>query len=180
MGTCVYDSSLLADCTTPVSSSYSSAASQQVSTQVVGTGCPSPSGYDIYGNFCPGVSFDQYGYPVGTQTGTVAANPVAGSVASSNGGTALSTSLLNFASAIAPTAIKAATGTSTTTGLILQTNPATGTAQYYNPATGLYVAGPVNTSGLAGLFTGTTGIILLIVALVIGFFAFGGKRRSSE
>lgn len=177
MGTCVYDSSLLADCTTPVSSSYSDASSQQVSTQVVGTGCPSPSGYDIYGNVCP----TQVAQVAATENAsTISANPVAGSVASSNGGTALSTSLLNFASAIAPAAIKAATGTSTTTGLILQTNPATGTLQYYNPATGLYVAGAVNTNGLAGLFTGTTGIILLIVALVIGFFAFGGKRRSSE
>lgn len=116
-----------------------------------------------------------YGDCTSPSSGAPAANPVAGAATTTSGGTSLGTSLLNFAAAVTPSAIAAGTGT--TTGLRLQTNPATGLSQYYNPATGQYVGSPVTSSGISTLFSGSTGFILIIVALVLAFFAFGGKKR---
>lgn len=109
------------------------------------------------------------------------ANPVANSAAHSSGSTALSgtSSLLNFFSAVAPASIAAATGTgtTTTTGLVQQLNPATGVLSYYNPATGQYTGVVPSSTGLSSLLTGGTGFIFVIVALVVAFLFFGGKKR---
>jgi hypothetical protein len=101
-------------------------------------------------------------------------NPVSSGMASSSGGTSLSAiigPLLNFGAVVT----KAVTGPTQQSGLILQVNPATGLQQYYNPSTGQYVGAPVQTSSIFG--GGSSGILLLFVALTIGFLAFGGMRR---
>lgn len=101
-------------------------------------------------------------------------NPVANSVSSPSGPSALS-SFFSFLGNVAPTITKAVTGTGTSTGLVLRVNPATGMQQYYNTATGQYVGGPVST-GIGGSLGGSS-MILVVFAIIIGFLAFGGGRR---
>lgn len=101
-------------------------------------------------------------------------NPVATGAATSNGPSSLNglfTSILNFGSTIA----KSVTGPSTSSGLRLQVNPATGLQQYYNPATGAYVGSPIQPSG--GLLGGSNSFLLVIAALVVAFFAFSGRKK---
>lgn len=113
---------------------------------------------------------------VGTPTGP--ASPVASS-AGGGGGTSILQSFLNFTSSVAAPVIGAATG-SQASGLVLKTNPATGLNQYYNPTTGQFIGSPVSstTSGLTSLFSGGGSLILVVVALVVAFFAFGFRKRS--
>jgi hypothetical protein len=61
--------------------------------------------------------------------------------------------------------------------LQLRVNPATGQQQYFNSTTGQFVGGPISntTPGLGGIFSGS--FLLVIVALVVAFFAFGGRKR---
>lgn len=102
-------------------------------------------------------------------------NPVVNSASQSNGPSALS-SIFSFLGSIAPTVTGAITGSSSTSSLRLQVNPSTGMQQYYNPATGQYVGAPISSTGSA---LGGSSLILIIFALVIGFFAFGGRKRLS-
>jgi hypothetical protein len=114
-----------------------------------------------------------------TTSAAVGTNPVAAQATSpaTNGGTSLSSSLLGFFSSVAPSAIKAATG-APSSGIVYQLNPATGTYQYYNTATGTYSpTNPTATTGISGIFSGSSSWILVVVALVVAFFAFGGRKK---
>lgn len=112
---------------------------------------------------------------------TMPNNPVAQQVGNpaTNGGTSIGQSILSFFTAVAPSAIAAGTGTPTVSGLRLQVNPATGQQQYYNPATGQYVGSSINTSSNS-LFSGVGGssFILVIFALIVAWFAFGGGKKA--
>lgn len=99
-------------------------------------------------------------------------NPVVASASTSNGTSALS-SFFGFLGNIAPTVAGAISG-NTTQSLRLQVNPSTGQQQYYNPATGQYVGAPVQSSGFN---LGGSSLLLVVFALVVGFFAFGGRKR---
>jgi hypothetical protein len=141
--------------------------------------------YDIEGNSVDCGGSDAVGYSAGVSTSDTGAglnftsnNPIVASASSSNGPSALSgafTSLLNFA----PTAIKSFTATSpAASGLRLQVNPSTGKTQYFNPVTGQYLAGEVNTSG--SLFGSTnSSFLLVLLAIVAGFFFFGRKQATA-
>jgi hypothetical protein len=106
-------------------------------------------------------------------------NPVAQAVGNpaTNGGTSLSAGILSFFTAVAPSAIAAGTGTTAVSGLRLQINPATGQQQYYNPATGQFVGSAVGTSS-SSIFgsVGSSSFLLVIFALIVAWFAFGGKK----
>lgn len=112
-------------------------------------------------------------------TPTQSTSPVA-TAAGNGGGSSIIPSLLNFTSSIAAPVINAATGTQAS-GLVLKVNPATGLQQYYNPLTGQFSGAPISstTSGLTGLFSGGSSFILIIVAVVIAFFAFGFRKRAA-
>lgn len=153
---CVYDDTLQDDCTTPITAFGPSPL----------IGPPSPN--------APTPNPDYNFVPI-SDTSDNPGNPVAALAGSSSGSSSLGQSVLNFFGAITPTILKATTGTGATTGLRLQVNPATGQSQYYNPATGQYVGGPVNTTG--NFFSGNSGFLLIIIALVVAFFAFGGRKR---
>lgn len=140
--------------------------------------------YDIEGNTVDCSSGDAVGVSQGVSAGdsgagltltsgvTNTSNPVAAQAGASSG---VFQSLLNFGTSLAPTISKAISGNnSVTSGLRLQVNPSTGQTQYFNPATGQYLAGSVNTS--SSLLGGNTGFILLVVAVVVGFFAFFGRK----
>jgi hypothetical protein len=102
-------------------------------------------------------------------------NPVSTMAGSSSGGSALSSilgSVLNFGSSVIRTVNSPSTSSS---GLQYKLNPATGQYGYYNTATGTWSASP-NTTGLSGFFGGSGSFILLILAVIIGFLAFGKKR----
>jgi hypothetical protein len=152
---CVYDDTLADDCTTPLNPSN----------------CSSGMPYDVNGNPCPGSSSSLLAQVQAAQS----ASPVATAASTSNGGSALFGSILNFGTTVFSKVVPFS-GTPTT-GLRLQVNPATGQQQYYNPATGQYVGGPVNTGGVSGLLGGSSGFFLVIIALVVAFFMFGGKKR---
>lgn len=96
-------------------------------------------------------------------------------MAGSGSPTSFGTSLLNFFGNVAPSIIKATTGPSPSTGLQSKLNPATGTYQLFNPATGTFLPS-TSTTGLSSLFSGN-GLLLVVVALVVAFFAFGGRKR---
>lgn len=125
--------------------------------------------YDIEGNVvdCSGDDATSY---TGGQAPAVYDNPVAASAASSNSPSWL-TSLLNFGASVTP---KILNSTNTTSNLRLQINPQTGQMQYWNPATGQYVGGPVNTTG--SLFSGGSGLLLIGAAVIIGFLAFFKRK----
>lgn len=136
--------------------------------------------YDIEGNSVDcndpaTIASGEIGYSPTDYTIT-ANNPVAAMSGSSNGGgpSSLST-FLNFFQSVAPSAIAAGTGTTSPSGVRLQVNPATGLQQYYNPSTGQYVGSAItpNTS----LLSGSNSFLWVIVALVVAFFAFGGRKR---
>lgn len=103
-------------------------------------------------------------------------NPVAASAGTSNGPSALS-SFLGFLGQIAPTVTNAVAGTSTAS-LRLQINPANGLQQYYNPTTGQYVGAPVSQTGFGSTLGGSS-LLLVLFAVVIGFFAFGGRKHAT-
>jgi hypothetical protein len=144
--------------------------------------CANGLPYDVNGNPCPNyaacsdVTDPNFGVgPCGAAGGgayTGASSPIALQASSPSGG--IFTSILNFGGKIIP-AIASVAAPTTTTGLRLQINPATGQQQYFNPATGQYVGGAVNTSG--SLLGGNNGFLLVIAALVVAFFMFGGKKR---
>lgn len=111
----------------------------------------------------------------GTPTGTVSPVAVA-SAGSGSGGAGFLSSFLNFGSSVVSKVLPSSTSTA---GLQLKVNPATGISQYYNPQTGQWVGGPVSntTSGLSGLFSGSSSIILLVIGLAIAAFFLVGRRR---
>lgn len=113
------------------------------------------------------------GYAITGTTVDLSSNPVAAQAASSNGGSSIFGSILNFGSTLAPSIIKAVSSPTAPSGLVLQLNPATGQMQYYNPTTGQYVGGAVSSGGILG----GNSWIFLVFALVVAFFAFGGKKR---
>jgi hypothetical protein len=143
-----------------------------------------------------GVCFDYLGNPVdcgssdasasfmptagqlaATDAAGTGSNPIALSAATSNGpNPGILGSVLNFTAAVTPF-ISKIVAPSPASGLRLQTNPATGQQQYFNPTTGQYVGGAVNTGGLTGFFSGNSGFLLVVAALVVAFFAFGGRKR---
>ena len=137
--------------------------------------CSDPSAYsDMAGNPLSGSQYidPSTGMAETSAQLSQANNPVAASAGTSSGGTAISgifTSLLNFGS----TVTSAVVAPSSTSGLKLQINPATGQQQYFNPTTGQYIGGPVGNTSLLG---GSNSFLLVIVALVVAFFAFGGKK----
>jgi hypothetical protein len=116
---------------------------------------------------------------IGLTTATMPNNPVALTAAhpAVSGGTSIGAGILSFFSSVAPAAIAAGTGTQAASNLRLQINPATGQQQYYNPATGQYIGSPVGSSSNS-LFGGIGGssVLLVIFALVIAWFAFGGRK----
>jgi len=141
--------------------------------------------YDIEGNAAPcadvsaasgGGALDYVGGSVPSDVINVG-NPVQSMAGASSGGSALTglfSSILNFSS----TAIRTFTGPQgTSSGLQYRVNPSTGQYGYFNPATGAWSVAPSG-SGLSGLFSGSSSFILVLVAIVIGFLAFGKKRRS--
>lgn len=103
-------------------------------------------------------------------------NPVAASAGTSNGPSALS-QFFGFLGQITPSITKAVAGSSTSS-LRLQLNPATGLQQYYNPQTGQYVGAPVSQTGIGGTLGGSS-LLLIVFALVIGFFAFSGRKHAT-
>lgn len=140
--------------------------------------------YDIEGNTVDCTDSGAIGVADTTGIGDVNAglnltsNPVAASVASPSGTSILSntsffTSLANLGASITSAVVGKPTATS---GLILQVNPATGLQQYYNPTTGLYVGSPITASGNP---LGSSSFLLVIVALVVAFFAFGSSKRAT-
>lgn len=179
-GTCVYDDTLQDDCATPI---FGAGAYTVVgvpfspTTPSTLTSNSDPFSLPGQGGFAPSSDASSFLSSLNTLP-SGAANPVSAMASSSNGNTALSTSILNFFTAVTPAAIKAASGSTTPTGLVLQTNPTTGQMQYYNPATGQYTGGAVNTGGLSGFFSGSG--LYIILALVVAFFAFGGMKRLSK
>lgn len=109
----------------------------------------------------------------------LATNPVALSTASPSGTSALSnssffTSLFNSLPALTSSIGKAVSGSSTPSGLRLQVNPATGLQQYFNPSTGQYVGSPITSTGS---ILGGNSFVLVIIALIVAFFAFGGLKH---
>ena len=135
--------------------------------------------YDIEGNTVDCTDSNAIGVSPSTGSGDVNAglnfanNPVASSAATSSGPSALS-QFFSFLGKVTPTAIAAASGSPSSQALRLQINPSTGQQQYYNPSTGQYVGAPVSTTGFN---LGGSSLILIVFAVVIGFFAFGGARR---
>jgi len=134
--------------------------------------------YDIEGNSVDCGSSDNVGYSSGSVSDSGAGlnlttdnNPVASAVGTSNGPTGLSSTLstvLNFGTSI----LKTVTTPTAPSNLRLQVNPSTGLQQYYNPTTGQYVGSPIQPTGAFG----SNGFIFIIIALVVGFLAFGGKK----
>lgn len=158
---CVYDSTLADDCTTPLAPQVPLLTSDSTQFAVVPTSDST---------LLSQVQAAQAGTPTGP------ASPVAAAVASSGGGGSIFASILNFGASV----VKTVTPTSTTTGLQLRVNPSTGQQQYFNPVTGQFVGGPISntTSGLGSIFSGSgTSLILVVVALAVAFFAFGGRKR---
>jgi hypothetical protein len=137
--------------------------------------------YDIEGNTVDCGSSDSVGYSEGVSPSDAGAGidltsqpTVAGITdAHNNGGSALSSFFGSLPGLISST-VKAVTPTSTTANLRLQLNPATGKMQYFNSQTGQYIGGPVQTS--SSLF-GNSSLMLVLFALVLAFFAFGGRKR---
>jgi hypothetical protein len=172
---CVYDPTLADDCTTPLN--YAVSASGAPSLGNCAMGLP----YDENGNPCPENAAATAFFSASAQPTTTiptTANPIAASAGVSNGPSATPTttsSILNFFSSIAPTVVKATTGTGVTTGLRQQINPATGQLSYYNPATGQYT-GVVPSSSL---LSGSSGLLLVGAAIVVGFLIFAGRKRKA-
>lgn len=139
--------------------------------------------YDIEGNSVDCASSDSIGYSSGVaptdQTAGLdfTSHPVATLATDSqnNGGSALS-SFFGALPGIITSVDKAVVGQGTSSGLRLQLNPATGQQQYYNPATGMYVGGPIGGSSLFG-GASSSSFFLILFALVVAFFAFGGRKR---
>src|SRR5882724_11400240 len=132
--------------------------------------------YDIEGNSVDCGDSNAAGYSAGTTLADsggldLTSNPIASQAASSNGGSSIWGSVLNFGSSIATHIVKSLTQPTASSNLRLQINPSTGVQQYYNPSTGQYVGGPVTTS--TSLLGGNSWIFV-VFALVLGFFAFGG------
>jgi hypothetical protein len=137
--------------------------------------------YDIEGNTVDCGSSDTVGYSAGVSSNDIGAglnlsstdNPVASQAGQAAGPGWLQTLITTSGNVVS----KAISSPAPTAGLRLQINPATGQQQYFNPTTGQYIGGAVNTSGFSGLFSGSNSFILIIVALAIAFFAFGGRKR---
>ena len=110
---------------------------------------------------------------VGIPTGSV--SPVAVSAGSSgSGGPGIISSILNFGSSVVNRVVQPSQSTS---GLVLRINPTTGQQQYFNNATGQFVGGPVNSSGLGSLFGASgSGLILVVVAVAVAFFVFYRRK----
>lgn len=153
---CVYDDTLADDCKTPLYGSDSALAD--------------------YADLGTTSGSSQTSSLLAQVQSVQSSNPVASGVGSSSGGSALSnifSSVLNFGS----TAIKSFAPTPTQSNLRLQVNPTTGLQQYYNPSTGQYVGSPINST--SSLFGGSNSFLLVIVAVIVAIFAFGGFRRKT-
>lgn len=137
--------------------------------------------YDIEGNSVDCGGSDAVGYSSGvsvTDTGAglnLTDNPVQAQ-ASNPSGPSIFGQVLNFGTNLVNKVVGPSPGTST--NLRLQVNPATGQMQYYNPATNQFVGGPVNQS--SGLFGGSNSFLLILVALAVAFFAFGGRKALAK
>lgn len=135
--------------------------------------------YDIEGNSVDCGDSSSVGYSGGSNASDAGAgldltsNPIAAQASSSNGGSSIWGSVLNFGSSIATPIVKSLTQPTASSNLRLQINPTTGQQQYYNPSTGQYVGGPVTTS--TSLLGGNSWIFV-VFALALAFFAFGGKK----
>lgn len=144
--------------------------------------------YDIEGNSVDCSSSDSIGYSSGNSGYDIAgqndpnaglnltsSNPVArlSTDSQNNGGTSLASSIFSSLPSIITSVSKVIPGQGQSSNLRLQINPATGLQQYYNPSTGQYVGGPIGASGPLG----GSSLMLVLFALVVAFFAFGGKKR---
>jgi hypothetical protein len=137
--------------------------------------------YDIEGNTVDCTDSNSIGVTSSTGVGDVNSglnlmnNPVVASSVSPSGTTVLpswATNLINIGSGV----IQRVVSPTQSNGLQLRINPSTGQQQYYNPATNQYVGAPLGGSSLSSIFSGNSGIILVVFALIVAFFAFGGKR----